>query len=127
MQKEEIKEGALVCIYVDGRPHINTTVTEFPIQRGWARGDTHALLKGIENPMPIKELRPFNRGYRYCDDLRTSAEWHREEFAMYKIVDPDGWDRSNFDYSWYIERISATEFTTRMANSTVQPVKLFGR
>jgi hypothetical protein len=75
MQKEEVKEGALVCIYVDGRPHINTVVEQFPIQRGPARGDRYALLEGMGDPFPIKDLKPFNKGYRNTDELLTSEEW----------------------------------------------------
>ena len=29
---------------------------------------------------------------------KTSAEWIKE--VGYEVLDPDGWDRANFDYSW---------------------------
>jgi hypothetical protein len=125
MHKQEITEGTLVCVCVDGRPHINTTVVEFPIRHGYKQGDAYAILEGIEEPYPIKNLLPFNRGYSNCDDLLTSEEWHKQQFAMYKIVDPDGWDRSNYSYSWYIERISRKEFECRLSGSTVHALKIF--
>jgi hypothetical protein len=127
MQKEEVKEGALVCIYVDGRPHINTVVEQFPIQRGPARGDRYALLEGMGDPFPIKDLKPFNKGYRNTDELLTSEEWHKQEFALYKIYEPSAWSRpGNYDYSWFIERISREEFVRRLNQSTTSvniPIK----
>lgn len=33
-------------------------------------------------------------------------------------MDPDGWDRVNFEYSWYEETITILEFWDRVANST---------
>jgi len=53
--------------------------------------------------------------------LKTSEQW----FEIYKvengdchITDPDGWDRTNFDYSWFEEEISFQDFEQRMARST---------
>lgn len=51
--------------------------------------------------------------------LKTSEEWmklYKDEFIVY---DPDGWDRSNFDFSWFIEKISYTEFQQRVMRSTL--------
>jgi hypothetical protein len=128
MQAEEVKEGGKVCIYCEGRPHINSIVLEFPIRTGNFRGSkTYALINGLEFPFPIKDLHPFNKGYRTLDDLQTSEEWFKElkqKERKLKIIDPDGWDRSNFHYSWSIERISRQEFNHRLMESTVSPLPL---
>lgn len=48
---------------------------------------------------------------------KTSAEWIKE--VGYEVLDPDGWDRANFDYSWSKEKITMVEFQRRLALSTV--------
>lgn len=50
------------------------------------------------------------------DELRTSAEWQR--LCTIIVLDVDGWDRKNYDYSWGKERISRSEFENRMQRST---------
>ncbi len=53
---------------------------------------------------------------------KTSAEWESEIPERYDLVilDPDGWDRTNFDYSFNKERITKEEFDKRVAKSTIQ-------
>lgn len=51
--------------------------------------------------------------------LRTPTEW--EQLLGFQILDPDGWDRSNFEVSW-AEPISESEFRTRLAVSTARLV-----
>lgn len=48
--------------------------------------------------------------------LKTSAEW--QEFHAFIVVDPDGWDRQNYQYSWFEETITWGEFKRRMFRST---------
>jgi len=48
---------------------------------------------------------------------KTSAEWIKE--VEYEVLDPDGWDRNNFDYSWNKEKITFDEFKRRLSFSTV--------
>jgi hypothetical protein len=50
--------------------------------------------------------------------LKTSDEWLKD--TDYKILDPDGWDRTNYQYSFYEELITETEFYTRLYRSTIQ-------
>jgi len=51
--------------------------------------------------------------------LLTAEEWlNRPEYQDYTILDPDGWDRENFDVSWN-EKISREEFIKRLYESTV--------
>ena len=50
--------------------------------------------------------------------LRTSEEWVQLLVYPVTILDPDGWDRTNFDYSFNVERITEAEFKYRLARST---------
>ena len=49
---------------------------------------------------------------------KTSAEWIKE--VGYEILDPDGWDRNNYDYSFNKEKITMEEFQKRLSLSTVR-------
>ena len=51
--------------------------------------------------------------------LLTSKEW-QEKYTETKVLDPDGWDRSNFQYSWYEEKITHGEYLHRLMSSTIQ-------
>ena len=50
--------------------------------------------------------------------LRTSSDWLALNPVL-KIMDPDGWDRSDFIYSFYEEKISLKEFKNRLSKSSV--------
>lgn len=51
---------------------------------------------------------------------KTSAEWALQpNYEDVLILDPDGWDRTNFDYSWNEECITEYEFIARLSKSTV--------
>lgn len=55
-----------------------------------------------------------------ANNLKTSAEWMDQYFKdNLQIIDPDGWDRLNFSYSWYKEKISLEEFKSRVMFSTI--------
>lgn len=65
----------------------------------------------------------------YCDERArgvlepklTSHDWNWLVFGGDVVVlDPDGWDRKNYKYSWYEERITIKEFRGRVMLSTVQ-------
>lgn len=53
--------------------------------------------------------------------LKTSKEWYDLVPTEYKLViyDADGWDRSNFQYSFNEEFITKQEFKNRLMGSTV--------
>jgi hypothetical protein len=53
-------------------------------------------------------------------NLRTSAEWI-QDFPV-TLHDPDGWDRRNFQYSFYKELITLAEFKYRVGQSTVEGI-----
>lgn len=55
------------------------------------------------------------------EELRTSEQWMKyEEFAGTSIMDPDGWDRRNFEYSYYEELITCDEMHRRISQSTIK-------
>lgn len=51
---------------------------------------------------------------------QTSAQWHTELYPNNEVVimDPDGWDRGNWEHSWSEEEITENEFERRILNST---------
>lgn len=49
-------------------------------------------------------------------ELKTSEEW--QKLCLIEILDPDGWDRKDYQYSWYEEKISREEFEKRIGPST---------
>lgn len=51
-------------------------------------------------------------------ECKTSIEWVKELNDGVQIYDPDGWDRSNFTYSFMIEQITKEEFLARRQKST---------
>ena len=51
---------------------------------------------------------------------KSSEEWFKELYdGKIEIIDPDGWGRQNFDYSWYDEKIDIIEFEKRLMISTL--------
>ena len=52
--------------------------------------------------------------------LRTSNEWCEYlEIDPDDIIDKDGWNRDNLEYSFYEEKISLIEFNRRLMLSTI--------
>jgi len=51
------------------------------------------------------------------NDKKTSEEWYKL-LPKPTIMDPDGWDRSNYQFSWYEEKITFPEFEMRRMAST---------
>lgn len=57
--------------------------------------------------------------------LKTSEQWYqqyKDEWG-FTILDPDGWDRQNYDYSFKQEKITLKEFVNRVFFSTTQSEK----
>lgn len=50
-------------------------------------------------------------------ELKPSSEW--ADTVGYKVVDPYGWDMTNFDESW-AEPIPFTEFQIRAMKSVIE-------
>ena len=51
---------------------------------------------------------------------KTSKDWYESMPEKEKVVimDPDGWDRSNYEYSFNEELITEEEFHKRLCSST---------
>jgi hypothetical protein len=54
-------------------------------------------------------------------DVKTSAQWLRE-FKDLTILDPDGWDRLNYEFSFNEELITRGEFRYRANRSTIEGI-----
>jgi hypothetical protein len=52
------------------------------------------------------------------NEIKKSSEDWLKEYPGLEIMDPDGWDRSNFDESW-AELITEEEFNARVLPSTI--------
>lgn len=52
------------------------------------------------------------------ETLKTSYEWDKEQ-SQFIILDPDGWDRENFGFSFHEEKITKDEFNKRLIESTL--------
>jgi hypothetical protein len=56
-------------------------------------------------------------------ELKTSQQWHdilNEKYPNFFVMDPDGWDRKNYQFSWHEELITRDEFEKRLVTSTVR-------
>lgn len=47
--------------------------------------------------------------------LKTSSDWSQRLGIV--VIDADGWDRSNYDYSYHVELISYDEYMVRKSQS----------
>lgn len=56
-------------------------------------------------------------------NLETSAKWleifKSETGDNITIMDPDGWDRKNYEFSFNEEKITREEFAFRLSRSTL--------
>jgi hypothetical protein len=51
-------------------------------------------------------------------NIKTPDEWLKmDDYSDITILDPDGWDRNNFDESWN-EKITEEEFNRKLCSST---------
>jgi len=50
------------------------------------------------------------------EEKKTSIEWDR--LCKIEVLDADGWDRKNYQFSMYEELISREEFEVRLSAST---------
>jgi len=52
---------------------------------------------------------------------RTSEYWYNQIPKEHNLIimDPDGWDRTNYVYSFEVEEITKEEFDKRLSYSTI--------
>lgn len=74
-----------------------------------------ALLNDDE---PTKEAKDAAKKYM-SSKYHTSECWYNF-LGNVEIIDPDGWDRINFQHSWYEEQITFEEFYDRLIKSTIK-------
>jgi len=54
-------------------------------------------------------------------EKKTSSVWlNSKEFEKVRIIDPDGWDRENWEFSFFHEKITKQEFESRLIKSTIK-------
>ena len=53
----------------------------------------------------------------------ATSSWWDKHVSHPRILDPDGWDRANWDWSWERELITEREFFKRVSLSTVSTTK----
>lgn len=73
----------------------------------------------VEVLSKLHALRILEQKLQELATLKSTSEW-LDIFGISAgcIIDPDGWDRSNFEASWN-ERITEEEFKKRYSRSTV--------
>lgn len=54
---------------------------------------------------------------------KTSQEW--SELCTVIILKPDGWNRENFLFAWFEEKITREEFEKRLAYSRITSIRPF--
>lgn len=54
-------------------------------------------------------------------ETKTSVEWKEFLCPELVILDPDGWDRRKYEYSFMEEKVTKEEFLNRLAHSTLWP------
>ena len=91
---------------------VNSLMSEYQPESRWIISD----LRFKNEINAVKQQKGItiriNRNY-------TSQEWSLK-YPDVVVLDPDGWDRSNFKHSWYEEKISLNEYKNRVFASTVK-------
>ena len=98
-------EAWYFVLRIDKDPHARVAAMEY------------AASIGSENPKLAGELMDAIMKYYPEQPLKTSEEWSK--YYPFKILDPDGWDRTEFVSSWHNEIITWEEFNNRAGYSTI--------
>tara|TARA_R110000782_G_scaffold29041_3_gene72511 strand:+ start:189 stop:551 length:363 start_codon:yes stop_codon:yes gene_type:complete len=97
-----------VLIYVRNlkTPHWSRYIVGSHIDNKWyLRGGMEAWQEPVRwLDIPIEE------------ELKTSEEWGNM-FERFTIIKPDGWDRKNFEFSWFKELITERQYVSRLTQS----------
>jgi hypothetical protein len=77
---------------------------------------------GVNCDVCRKQSQPYLKIFRYKiiipqEELKTSHQWQLT-YPDPVVMDPDGWDRKNYQYSWFEEKITLAEYNRRMLMST---------
>jgi hypothetical protein len=81
---------------------------------------SHAIFSGFGVVKVYEYLKSVGIDiFKQKNEYKTSKEWQILHPEI-KVLDPDGWDRRNFQYSWYEETISFKEYQYRLMGSTCE-------
>lgn len=112
--EDRIEDYSVKCLFihnVDKLEELKKKI-EDDFDFHYYRRDQYYSLMGSLNTR-IMQLKHEQQVYK------TSEEW-AAIFTDVKILDPDGWDRTNFEYSFKQEKISMEEYKRRLMSSTVK-------
>jgi hypothetical protein len=106
------------------------------IKTGWANAGKELTILGegiVVNGrcwVPIVFDDEGDPEFHKCESVEvietmSSEDWYQRIYPKKEvdILDPDGWDRVNFDYSWKEEQISEYEFNRRVMASTCKVIR----
>jgi hypothetical protein len=116
-RKGGIKKNKYVISKGDGSPvdphawYFVLRIDEDPHAQAAAR----AYCLSVQDDNPALAIELLDAIESYDPTLHSSAEW--QIYYPYLILDPDGWDRKNYEKSW-AEQITWKEFQNRAAKST---------
>lgn len=77
----------------------------------------HCRVENIVDYNKISSVDPGVVTIQFDDCYKTSDEW-ASILTEVTVMDPDGWDRKNYDYSWFGEFITMEEYLKRRDFST---------
>lgn len=84
--------------------------------------ESHELTKHIKE---MREKYPNGKEPSVMENLekglKTSWLWNLEDDRL--VLDPDGWDRKNYEFSWNMELITHEEYLNRVYRSTTAMAK----
>lgn len=77
---------------------------------------------GVSRPEAQLNLTVTQVDHQFLTPLKTSVEWEAKGLKTHGLIilDPDGWDRQNFQFSYREELITKEEFKKRAMISTIQ-------
>lgn len=100
---------------------LENTGTAPAIYQSLSYSDMLATIKEAHGKSELKEVEKLTNPQH----KRTSHYWNGLYIIRGKyleIIDADGWDKKNWDYSWLKEEITEEEFNKRLDACTVQKV-----
>ena len=124
---ENLKKGCLflsgttLCLKSEYTYSSSTTPSNGAIE-AYIVGSGEMFWGGTNNAYDQRKLIVTEVEFIYEEDVKTSVEWEKianEEYGLV-IMDPDGWDRTNFNYSFREELITEAEFKKRVSSSTIK-------
>lgn len=93
-----------------GSNSINIEHREFEILEIWEDPSTELLIGDDDIQLVVYA--------NEVDVVKTSGEWEKEDDSGVIVLDPDGWDRTNYEYSYYEELVTKEEYDMRKMYST---------